>query len=122
MCGKGLMGSTLGVFGLGRIGLSVIHRLQNFGLGKVIYHNRTKSSEASKYNCEYVDLDTLLAESDILLVTCASTKETERFFDLTKFKKMKRNAIFVNVSRGNVVNQEDLVVALKENIIGAAGS
>ena len=99
----------------------MVHRLQNFGLNKIIYHNRKENPEAAKYNCQYVDLDTLLAESDILLCTSASTKETERFFDLSKFKKMKRSAVFINVSRGNVVNQEDLITALKSDVISAAG-
>ena len=102
--------------------MSVVHRLQNFGLRRIIYHNRRENAEAAaKYKCEYVDLDTLLAESDILVCLCASTRETERFFDLAKFKKMKPNVVFVNVSRGNVVNQDDLVYALKNGIIGAAG-
>lgn len=103
------------------LGLSVVHRLQNFGLRRIIYHNRKENPDASKLKCQYVDLDTLLAESDILLCTCASNKETEKLFDLNKFKKMKPDSIFINVSRGNVVNQEDLVFALKNNLIGGAG-
>ena len=97
--------------------------MQNFGIGRIIYHNRKENPEArARYNCEYVDLDTLLSESDILLVMCSSTKDTERFFDLPKFKKMKPNVVFVNVSRGNVVNQDDLIYALKNGIIGTAGN
>lgn len=97
------------------------HRLENFGLNKIIYHNRKVNEEAAKLNYQYVDVETLLAESDILLCTCASTKETEKYFDLSKFKKMKPNSIFINVSRGNVVNQEDLAYALKNEVIAAAG-
>ncbi|RNA31918.1 glyoxylate reductase hydroxypyruvate reductase-like [Brachionus plicatilis] len=121
MCGRGLSGSNVGIFGLGRIGLAVANRLKNFGVNKIIYHNRKPNEEALKYGYEYADLDTLLQESDFLVVTCSATKETEKFFNMEKFKKMKPSAIFVNVSRGSVVNQEDLCSALKNGIIGAAG-
>ncbi|CAF0979894.1 unnamed protein product [Brachionus calyciflorus] len=121
MCGRGLSGSNVGIFGLGRIGLAVANRLKNFGVNKIIYHNRKPNEEGAKQGYEYVDLDTLLSQSDFLIVTCSATKETEKFFNLEKFKKMKKSAVFVNVSRGSVVNQEDLCVALKDNLIAAAG-
>jgi glyoxylate/hydroxypyruvate reductase len=66
-------------------------------------------------------MSTLLKESDFLICTCAATIETERIFDLDKFKQMKSDAIFINVSRGSVVNQDDLCFALKNNLIAAAG-
>lgn len=121
MCGRGLAGSNVGIFGLGRIGLAVANRLKNFGINKIIYHNRKHNEEASQYGFEYVDLDTLLQQSDFLIVTCSATKDTEKFFDLEKFKKMKPSAIFVNISRGSVVNQQDLGIALKNGLICAAG-
>ncbi len=49
------------------------------------------------------------------------TDQTKGFFDLDKFRRMKKNLVFINVSRGGVVNQDDLYIALKENIITAAG-
>lgn len=121
MCGRGLAGSNVGIFGLGRIGLAVANRLKNFGVNKIIYHNRKPSEEASKHGYEYVDLDTLLENSDFLIVACSASKDTDKFFSLDKFKKMKSSSIFVNISRGSVVNQEDLCSALKNGIIGAAG-
>ncbi len=117
-----MSGSNVGIFGLGRIGLAVAKRLQNFGTNKIIYHNRTKNPEAENLGFKHVDLDTLFADSDFLIVSCALTDETKGFFDLDKFKRMKRNLVFINVSRGGVVNQDDLYIALKYNIITAAGS
>ena len=70
---------------------------------------------------EFVDLDTLLAESDILICMCNLTNETEGFFNMKLFKKMKKTSIFINCSRGPVVNQNDLLEALKTNLIAAAG-
>ena len=120
LCGIGLSGSTIGIFGLGRIGLAVAHRLESFGPKRILYHNR-KPNEQAPSQYEFVDLDTLLQESDFVICTCAATKQTENIFNAKLFKKMKSSAIFVNVSRGNVVNQDDLYNALKSNQITAAG-
>ena len=101
--------------------MGVAKRLENFGIRKLIYHNRNVSEEAARCGFEYVDLDTLLRTSDFVVCTCSPSKEMENFFDRNKFERMKRSAIFVNVSRGFVVNQDDLVYALKNGLIAAAG-
>ena len=85
-----------------------------------MYHDAIKNPNADS-TYEFVDLDTLLAESDIIICMCALTKETEGIFNMKLFKKMKRNAVFINTSRGPVVNQEDLYQALKTKTIAAAG-
>lgn len=119
---KGISGSTIGIFGLGRIGMAVAKRLQSFNPKQIIYHNRNANDEAEKSNLKYVDFETLLKESDFLICTCASTNETANKFNLKLFEKMKKNSIFINVSRGNVVNQNDLCIALKTGLIAAAGN
>lgn len=121
MCGKGLAGSTVGVFGLGRIGLAIAKRIENFGISRLIYHNRNRSHEADRLGYKHVDLDTLLSESDFVICSCAATKSTERVFNKDLFSKMKPSAIFVNISRGICVNQDDLYEALSKGVIGAAG-
>lgn len=121
MCGQGLSGSKVGILGLGRIGLAIAKRLENFDTEKIMYHNRNINTEANERGFEYVSLERLLSESDFLICTCALTSETKNFFDIEKFKQMKKNAIFINISRGTVVNQDDLVKALKENLISGAG-
>jgi glyoxylate/hydroxypyruvate reductase len=121
MVGKGLTGATVGIFGMGRIGFAIAQRVRGFGIKKLIYANLDPVKEAEAEGFQHVDLDTLLAESDFLLCACTANKETENFFNLDKFQKMRSNAIFVNVSRGSVVNQDDLVVALKNKLIHAAG-
>jgi glyoxylate/hydroxypyruvate reductase len=115
------MGATVGIFGMGRIGFSIAQRIRGFGIKKVIYANLEPVKEAEAEGYEFVSNDTLLAESDFLLCACTANKETENFFNLEKFSKMRPNAIFVNVSRGSVVNQDDLVTALKNKLIYAAG-
>jgi len=121
MVGKGVHGSKVGIFGLGRIGLAVAKRLIHFNPSKIIYNNRSTNEEAQKLGITRVEIDELLAESDFLICTCASTSETIGMFNLKLFKKMKPTAIFINVSRGNVVNQDDLCEALKSGHLAAAG-
>jgi len=121
MRGKSLSGSTVGIFGCGRIGRAIAKRLAGFQTKSMLYCNRSQNAECDALGMKFVDIDTLLAESDFLISVCAATKDTIKLFNLEKFKKMKSDAIFVNVARGSVVEQEDLVHALKNNIIGAAG-
>jgi glyoxylate/hydroxypyruvate reductase len=101
--------------------MAIAKRLENFDIHKIIYNNRNKNEIAAELGYEYVDMDTLLQESDFLICSCAATKETEHIFNFDKFQKMKRDSIFINISRGSVVNQDDLVIALKQGLIGAAG-
>lgn len=68
-----------------------------------------------------MSLDTLVGESDFIVVACPLTEETRHMFHKDLFNKMKKNAVFVNISRGEVVKQEDLIEALKSNTIFAAG-
>lgn len=117
MCGPGLSGSTVGIVGLGRIGYRVGKCLQGFNVGRIIYTSRTPK----EVEFERVDFDVLLRESDFVIVTTALTPETREMFNRQAFEKMKRTAIFVNVSRGETVDQPALIEALKNGTIRAAG-
>lgn len=121
LCGYGLSGSTVGVIGLGRIGLAIAQRLMPFGVKRLLYSGRTAKPQAAEVNGEFVPLDTLVSESDFIVVSCALTPETQGLCDKAFFSKMKNTAVFVNSSRGAVVNQEDLHQALKSGQIAAAG-
>jgi lactate dehydrogenase-like 2-hydroxyacid dehydrogenase len=80
--------------------LAVANRLKAFEPNKIMYHNRNRNSDADNAGLDFVDLDCLLKESDFLICTCASTKETERIFDKKIFEKMKPTS----VSRSNYSN------------------
>ncbi|KAM7417716.1 hypothetical protein PAMA_017384 [Pampus argenteus] len=121
MCGYGLSGSTVGVIGLGRIGMAIARRLMPFGVKRLLYSGRTAKADAAELNGEFVPLDTLVSESDFIVVSCSLTPETRGMCDKAFFSKMKNTAVFVNPSRGAVVNQEDLYEALKSRQIAAAG-
>lgn len=122
MCGSGLSASTVGILGLGRIGEAIVNRLKPFGVSKFIYNDVAPRHElAQKISAEYVSLLELAKKSDFLLVCCALTPETHGICNKHLFSSMKSNAIFINTSRGAVVNQEDLYQALVSKQIAAAG-
>ncbi|CAL8267033.1 unnamed protein product [Boreogadus saida] len=121
LCGYGLSGSTVGVVGLGRIGLAIAKRLKAFGVKRTLYSGRTAKAYAGEVGGEFVPLDTLVAESDFVVVSCSLTPDTKGMCDQAFFSKMKKTAVFINSSRGTVVNQEDLYQALSTGQIAAAG-
>ncbi|XP_041846043.1 glyoxylate reductase/hydroxypyruvate reductase isoform X2 [Melanotaenia boesemani] len=121
LCGYGLSGSTVGIIGLGRIGMAIAQRLMPFGVKRLLYSGRTAKPHAAEVNGEFVPLDTLVSESDFIVVSCSLTPETQGLCDKAFFSKMKKTAVFVNTSRGAVVNQEDLYAALSSGKIAAAG-
>uniref|UniRef100_A0A8C2JL49 Glyoxylate reductase/hydroxypyruvate reductase n=1 Tax=Cyprinus carpio TaxID=7962 RepID=A0A8C2JL49_CYPCA len=121
LCGYGLSGSTVGVIGLGRIGLAIARRLKPFGVKRLLYTGRQPKPQAQEVDGEYVPLDTLVRESDFVVVSCSLTPDTQGLCDKTFFSKMKKTSVFINTSRGAVVNQEDLFGALSSGQIAAAG-
>ena len=120
--GLDLHGKTLGIVGLGRIGKTLAKRAKAFNM-KIIYHNRKQISktEQTKLGVKYTALDKLISQSDIISIHVPHTKETNQMFDMKIFRRMKRTAFLINTSRGKVVNEKDLVIALKQKIIAGAG-
>ncbi|KAH6570531.1 hypothetical protein BASA60_000760 [Batrachochytrium salamandrivorans] len=122
LCGMQLPGKTVGIVGLGRIGLAVAKRLIPFQIGRVIYcGTRDKPDVASQINAEFMEIDMLLSQSDVVVVCCALTAHTRHMFDQRKFSLMKSTAIFINISRGGIVDQDALVEALRTGVISGAG-
>lgn len=117
-----LKNKTLGIFGLGRIGMEMAKRCQGAYNMNVIYHNRSENKEAEReLGAKRVNFDELLAQSDIVSVHSALTSETKGTFNYAAFSKMKASSIFINTSRGGVHNEEDLIRALDEKLIWGAG-
>uniref|UniRef100_A0A671MCE0 Glyoxylate reductase/hydroxypyruvate reductase n=1 Tax=Sinocyclocheilus anshuiensis TaxID=1608454 RepID=A0A671MCE0_9TELE len=122
LCGHELANSTVGILGLGRIGVAIAERLKPFKVKKFIYTDVEQRPElANMIEAEYVSFDEMAKQSDFLAVCCALTPETHGICNLNLFSKMKKNAIFINTSRGGVVNQEDLYEALSTGLIAGAG-
>lgn len=122
MLGIELRGKVLGIVGMGRIGKAVARRAMGFGMNVVYYDRKRLTPEEEKeLSVRYVPFEELLSISDIISVHVPLTPETKHMFKLEQFKMMKRTAIFINTSRGSVVKTEDLVKALEEKLIWAAG-
>ena len=120
--GLDLQGKTLGIVGLGRIGKTLAKRAKAFDM-KIIYYNRKQISKANekKLGVKYTTFNKLIAQSDIISIHVPHTDETNQMFNMKIFRKMKKTSFLINTSRGKVVNEKDLTVALKQKIIGGAG-
>jgi D-3-phosphoglycerate dehydrogenase / 2-oxoglutarate reductase len=118
-----LSGKTLGLVGFGRIGQAVAKRAHAFD-AKILYHDAfipDPPAEARAWGVDSVSLDDLLRRSDIVSIHVPTTDETKKFMNAARFAQMRRSAVFINTSRGAVVNEPDLVAALRDKVIAAAG-
>jgi glyoxylate reductase len=119
--GNDLVGKTLGLVGLGRIGAAVAKRMQDGFEMKIIYYDVKRSEEFEKqYNLRYVDLEALLKESDFVSIHVPMMPETKHLIGATQLKMMKKTAYLINTSRGPVVDEKALVEALKSGEIKGA--
>ena len=117
-----LKNKTLGIFGLGRIGLQMAMRCKGAYNMKIIYHNRKPNAEVEKLlSASLVGFEELLHQSDVLSVHSALNAETRGIFDKNTFSKMKSGSIFVNTARGAIHNEQDLTDALNQGNIWGAG-
>lgn len=113
-----LRGKTWGIAGMGHIGRKVACVAETFGCN-VIFYSTSGNSSFTEY--KQVDLDTLLATSDILSLHCPLSERTRNLIDQDALEKMKKTAILLNVARGPVINNSDLYWALQNEVIAAAG-
>lgn len=120
--GQELNGRTAGIVGLGRIGTAVARRLR-FGWNmRILYNNRGRNEEAeAELGATKVPFEELLHESDFVIAMVDQNPSTQGMFNAQVFRQMKASAVFVNVSRGGVVRQADLIAALEAEDIFAAG-
>ena len=117
-----LNNKTLGIFGLGRIGLAMARRCKGAYNMNIIYCNRKPNTEAEKmFNAKRVSFDELLQQSDIVSVHSVLSNETKEIFNKTAFAKMKPGSVFINASRGGIHNEPDLIDALNSGAIWGAG-
>lgn len=113
-----LKGKTWGIIGLGEIGRGVAQVAKAFGC-RVIYYSTSGKNTNSDY--ERVEFDEILAQSDILSIHAPLNAATENLMNYDAFRKMKKDAVLINVGRGPIINEADLARALEENLIGGAG-
>jgi len=120
--GNDLVGKTLGLVGLGRIGAAVAKRMHDGFEMKIVYYDAKRNEEIEKkYHLEYKDLDSLLKEADFVSIHVPMTPETKHLINAERLKMMKKTAYLINTSRGPVVDEAALVEALKSGEIKGAG-
>ncbi|HSE01189.1 MAG TPA: D-glycerate dehydrogenase [Burkholderiales bacterium] len=114
--------STLGIFGMGRIGQAIARRAAGFEM-KVLYHNRSRVGSDIEQRCKaaYVTRDELLKQSDFVVLQVPYSPETHHMIGARELKLMKPTAILINSTRGGVVNDAALIAALRDGVIRAAG-
>lgn len=118
LIGLGLADRVLGIFGMGDIGARVAHRARAFGL-QIVYHNRGRRDDEP--NATWLPATELLAKSDVILLAWPSTPETRHFIDHRALELVKSTAVLVNVGRGDLVCDDDLIEALRSGRLYAAG-
>ncbi|WP_144510612.1 D-glycerate dehydrogenase [Bacillus sp. FJAT-22090] len=121
LTGMDVFGATLGIIGMGRIGEAVARRAKGFNMN-VLYHNRTRKKEAEEeFGFSYAELDTLLQESDFIVLLTPLTAETKGLIGERELGLMKETASIINVARGGIIDEQALYEALTTNKIWAAG-
>src|SRR5215204_32399 len=121
LMGRDVWGKRLGIVGFGRIGQAVARRAKGFGM-EILYHNRSRKEEAEQeLGARYLDLDELLESADFVSVHTPLSDETHHLIGAAELGRMKPEVIFVNTSRGPVVDEAALAGALAEGSIFAAG-
>jgi D-lactate dehydrogenase len=121
LTGFDLSGKTLGVIGTGDIGARVIEIGRGFGMRIVAYDTRPQEELAAEYGFQYLNLDDLLSESDIISLHIPANKKTHHFISQKEFAGMKDGVILINTARGNVVDIQALVRAISDGKVRAAG-
>jgi glyoxylate reductase len=119
--GYDVHGSTLGIIGLGEIGTLVAKRARGFDM-QVIYYSKTRKRQMeSELDITFVPLEELLRRSDFVSIHVSLNKDSFHMIDESKIKLMKKTAFIINTSRGKVINEQDLINALRNKVIGGAG-
>ena len=116
-----ITGKTVGLIGFGRIGRRVAELLSGFGVTLLVYDPYAAPEVLEAHRAKGVELDVLLAESDIVSLHLPSSAETRHFIDAGRLAQMKDGAVLINTARGALVDETALVAALESGKLSAAG-
>lgn len=121
LIGLDLRGKTLGLVGFGRIARAVVPLAQAFGMNVCAWTRNPSRQRAEEYNIEFIDLDSLLATSDVVSLHLLSTPETRGLLDEQRLRLLKPGVLFVNTARSEILDENAFVTLLQTGQIGAAG-
>lgn len=120
LLGQDIFGATLGLIGLGRIGVAMAKRARGFDM-RVLYYDPLRREDLEKQlGIAYADLDTLVRQADFVSVHTPLTSETRHLVNAAVLRQMKNSAILINTARGSIVDQAALYVALRDGVIAGA--
>lgn len=121
LLGSELEGKTYGIIGLGRIGKRVAGLAHAFGMRTIAFDPYLEEDDFIKYKSPRVSLEELLMTADVISIHVPLTPETKGMLNSARFENIHRGVILINTSRGPVIREQDLVLALKKDWIGACG-
>ena len=120
LVGFNMFGRTAGIIGTGKIGIATLRILKGFGM-RLLVSDPYQNQAALDLGAEYVDLDTLFRESDVISLHCPLFKENYHLLNAESFAKMKKGVMIINTSRGGLLDSTAAIEALKQGTIGALG-
>ncbi len=121
LMGHELHGKTIGLFGLGRIGLGVAQIAKGMGMTILAVDPFLSKSDVEQYGVQLVEKDALLKMSDVVTLHCPLTPDTHHMLDKAAFALMKSHAMLINTSRGGLIDHQSLIEALKKDRLSAVG-
>lgn len=121
LLGFDIHGKTVGVVGAGKIGRAFINIMNGFGTRILVYDKFQDENTAKEMNFEYVDLDTLYKESDIISLHCPLMDDNYKMINEESLNKMKDGVVLINTSRGKLIDTKSLIKKLQEGKIGGLG-
>lgn len=116
-----VIGSTIGLVGLGRIGQAVATRAVGLGLKVLAYEPNPPAEFVQQWNIELTSLEDLLGRSDYVSLHCPYSRDSHHLMDAERFAQMKKGAVFINTARGLLVDETALVAALRSGHLRGAG-
>ena len=121
LVGFDLQGKTVGIVGTGKIGSAFTKIMHGFGCKLLGYDIAENTDLIAKTNIQYTSLDELCKESDVISICCPLNTETKYMFNKSTFALMKKGVYFINTARGGIVNTVDLIEAIENKTVAAAG-
>lgn len=121
LLGFDLFGKTAGVVGAGKIGRVMVGILRGFGMRVLVYDRYQDQDFAASSGCEYVSLEDLYAQADVISLHCPLTPDTHHMINARSLQTMRDGVFLINTSRGHLIDTRALIEALKAGKVGAAG-
>ena len=121
LVGFDLHGKTIGIVGTGKIGAAFTRIMHGFGCTLLAYDIEPNEELIDQCNVTYTSLEDVCKNADVISVNCPLNEATKHMFNKETFSMMKKGVVFINTARGGVVNTRDLITALEEGIVAAAG-